>query len=519
MRASLRALATTSALAIALAGCGGGDETGTTSSGSSSSSSSGGDAGPPPPTKVTFPSTFLWGAATAGFQVEGGLDQTDWGAWAMTAGKIQNGDDPDKGPDAFNHVAGDVANLAAAGMNAYRFSIEMARFYPTRAAFDADQQDPDAIAKYDAVLAALANKNVTPLVTLHHFVWPLWMSDPSEPTKPQGWERSDAVSVFSTWCGRMAKRYGDRVEWWVTINEPNVEASVGYLATLWPPGVSDINRATKVMKQQVMAHAACYDAIHQNDKVDVDGDEKPALVSIAQHNRVYEPTDATNPDDVKAAAHSDFFWNRWILDAIVKGDLDENFDGTIGPNDKKADPSLKGRADYLGINYYGVSQVNSKGIEFPYLGIDPTQFDLPDGRPRNDLGWSIYPEGFVTVLDEAAAYGLPIVVTENGIADALDKNRSRFLLEHLFQLGIANDHGDNVIGYFHWALMDNFEWASGYCPRFGLYSVDYTQSDRPRSPTKAVDVLEELTKSRSIEQSTIDALPPYVSQPKKCATL
>jgi beta-glucosidase len=508
MLTSLRRLTFVS-LAVALAGCGGGEATSTT--GDSTSSSSGGDAGPPPPTHVSFAKTFLWGAATAGFQVEGGLDQSDWGAWSKTAGKIQNGDDPDKGPDAFNHVTDDVANLVSAGMNAYRFSIEMARFYPTRAAFDADQQDPDAIAKYDAVLAALAAKKVTPLVTLHHFVWPLWMSDPSKPTEPQGWERSDAPDVFATWCGRMAQRYGDRVDWWVTINEPNVEASVGYLATLWPPGVSDIDRAVKVMKQQVIAHARCYDAIHQSDKT--------SKVSIAQHNRVYEPATAGDPDDEKEAAHSDFFWNRWILDAIVKGDLDENFDGTIGPNDKKADPTLKGRADYLGINYYGVSQVNARSLKLPYLGVEPSQFALPDGRPKNDLGWSIYPEGFVTVLDEAAKYGLQIIVTENGIADALDKNRSRFLLEHLFQLGIANDHGDQVIGYFHWALMDNFEWASGYCPRFGLYSVDYSQSDRPRSPTKAVDVLKEVTKSRSIDQSTIDALPAYVSQPKKCATL
>ncbi|HVY44865.1 MAG TPA: glycoside hydrolase family 1 protein [Minicystis sp.] len=497
------------AITVALTGCSGGDDAG---------GAGGGGGGPPEPTTVSFPAGFLWGAATAGFQVETGLDATDWGVWAMTPGKIQNGDDPNQGPDAFAHVDEDVGDLVAAGLNAYRFSIEMARVYPTRDAFDQDQPDPDGIAKYDALFAALAKRHVTPLVTLHHFVWPTWMSDPTKSASPQGWERSDAVDVFATWCQRMGKRYGDRVDWWVTINEPTVEASVGYLATLWPPGVSDVDRMVHVMKQQVTAHARCYDMLHGSDTVDADGDGAKVKVSIAKHNRVYEPADATSAEDADAAKHSDYFWNLWFLNAIVKGDVDEGFDGTIGPKDEHADPSLAGRADYLGINYYGVSQVSAKSLRLPYLGSQPSQFGLEDGRPKNDLGWSIDPEGFGTVLDEAAGYGLPIVVTENGIADALDENRSRFLLEHAFQMGLAIRRGDPVIGYFHWALMDNFEWASGYCPRFGLYAVDETKADRPRTPTKAVSVLAAMTKASAVAQKTIDALPAYVSQPKSCAS-
>lgn len=472
---------------------------------------------PPLPKSVSFPSGFMWGAATAGFQVEAGLDDTDWGAWAMTPGKIANGDDPNDGPDAFAHVDDDVADLVATGMGAYRFSIELARLYPTRADFDADTPDADGLAKYDGLLAALAAQGVTPLVTLHHFVWPLWMSDPSAPSDPQGWERSDAGDVFATWCSRMGARYGDRVDWWVTINEPNVEGSVGYLASVWPPGVSDTDRLAAVLKAQVRAHAKCFDALHAADAIDADGDGHAAWVSIAQHQRVYEPATSSDADQA-AAAHSDYFWNQWILNAIVKGDLDEDFDGAIGPGDEHADPSLIGRADYLGINYYGVSQVSSFGLSFPFVGALPTQNDLPDGRPKTDVGWSIYPAGFVTVLDEAATYGLPIIVTENGIADASDVNRTRFTLEHLLELGVAIDHGDDVRGYFHWALMDNFEWASGFCPRFGLYSVDYTDAARPRTATKAVAALSAVIAAGKLEEATIDALPAYTSSDVPCSS-
>ncbi len=495
-------------------GCGGGDDTAATgeaastsaSSATASSTTSSSSTGMPGPKSVSFPSGFLWGAATAGFQVEGGLDATDWGAWARTAGKISNDDDPDQGPDAFAHADDDLDNLVAVGMRAYRFSLELSRVYPTREAFDADTPDADGLAKYDALFDALDARGITPLVTLHHFVWPDWMADPAQKNDPQGWERDDAVDVFTSWCERMGTRYGDRVDMWVTINEPNVEASVGYLAGLWPPGVSDTDRLATVLKAQVRAHAACYDKLHE-----VDG---AAQVSIAQHNRVYEPI-AGDDASAKAAKHSDYFWNTWILDAIVKGTVDDDFDGTP---DGPPDPTLVGRADYLGINYYGVSLINANGLSLPFVGVIPQQLDIADGRPKTDLGWSIYAQGFGQVLDEAAAYGLPIYVTENGIADQGDVNRTRFTAEHVFELGASIARGDDIRGYFHWALMDNFEWASGYCPRFGLYAVDYGDPARPRSPTKAVSFLHDLIAAGKLDASTIDALPAYVDTGEPCSS-
>jgi beta-glucosidase/6-phospho-beta-glucosidase/beta-galactosidase len=408
--------------------------------------------------------------------------------------------------------------MVSTGLNGYRFSIEMARVYPTREAFDADEPDEDGLAKYRDLLDALRGAKITPLVTLHHFAWPLYMDDPSKNTEPQGWERDDATSVFGAFCERMAREFGGEVDLWVTINEPLVEASVGYLAALWPPGVSDPERLATVMRKQVEGHARCYDKIHAADDGDADGDGKKARVSIADHHRVYEPLDPKSEADAAAVKHAKAFWNLWYLNAIVKGDLDENFDDEIGPGEPKGDPDLAGRADYLGINYYGVSEVYSKGLELPYVGVQPGQFDLQDGRPKNDLGWSIHAAGFGEVLDAAAEYGLPIVVTENGIADAKDKNRSRFLLEHVFEMGKAMKRGAKVEGYFHWALMDNFEWVSGYCPRFGLFAVDLDDAARPRKATKAVEVFRTITKDNKVTQAAIDEQPEYESKPTSCAT-
>jgi beta-glucosidase len=478
-------------------------------------SSSDPPAPPPPvsePSSVTFPKGFLWGSATAGFQIEKGLAATDWGIWAATAGKIQKGDKPDDGPDAFAHVDPDIAAMKAAGLGAYRFSIEMARVYPTRAAFDADQPDADGLAKYDALFDALAKAKITPMVTLHHFVWPSYMSDPAKKAEPQGWERSDAGDVFATWCTRMGKRYGAKADLWVTVNEPNIEAVIGYFVSLFAPGVSDIERAATVMRNQVTAHARCYDALHAADTTDADGDGKAALVGIAQHDRVYEPADPSSEDDVKAAERARYVWNQWIMDAIVKGAVDADFDGTP----EKTDPKLAGHADFFGLNYYGVSQVNAGGLKVKYLGVVPAQQDLPSARPKSDNGWDIYPAGFGTVLDEAAAYKLPIYITENGIADAKDVNRSRFTAEHLFEIGKAVTRGADVRGYMHWSLVDNFEWAAGFCPRFGLYRVDYADPARKRTPTAAVALLADIAAKGTLEKARIDALPAYQSKPFPC---
>ncbi len=446
------------------------------------------DAGPPPPSSVSFPSKFLWGTATAGYQVEKGDDNTDWTAWVAMAGKIANGDNPDVGgPDALDHVAADVQDLVSTHQNAYRFSLEWARLYPTLDAFNSNTPDPTAVAAYTSVLSALVAAHITPVVTLNHYTLPNYLDNVAEPSQPQGWENAQTTTLFVEFCSRMAALFGGQVDYWLTENEPMVLAVGGYLQGSIPPGVVfDIDRTIAVVKAEALAHTQAYDAIHAADTIDADGDGQAAIVSIAKHQRTFHPKDPTSAADIAATAHVEYLWNRWFFNVIVLGNWDDDFDGTYtGPNDKMNEPSLKGRADILGVNYYSDTLISAtEGIIIPApVNASIEQVHLGTGRPETDVGWDIYAEGLGTVVDEAKAYSLPILITENGIADHADANRPRFLYDHLFQLGWSMQRGANVIGYLHWASVDNFEWASGFCPRYGLFSYDPTTEIRTARPS------------------------------------
>jgi len=479
-----------------------------------------GDAGPPPPASVSFPAKFLWGTATAGFQVEKGDDSTDWAAWVATAGKIANGDNPDVGgPDALGHIAADVADMVATGQTAYRFSLEWARLYPTLDSFTSDTPDPTAVAAYGSLLTALVNAHITPLVTLSHYTLPQYVDDITMPAQPQGWEIPSTTKMFVEFCSRMAARWGGQVDYWITVNEPMVLAVGGYLQGSIPPGVFfDVNRTIAVIKAQALAHAQAYDAIHAADTVDADGDGKAALVSLAKHQRTFHPANPAAPADVTASAHVEYLWNQWFYNVVVLGNWDDDFDGNYtGPNDKMGDPTLKGRADFLGINYYSDTLISaSNGIIIPApVNAAIEQVHLATGRPETDVGWDIYATGMGTVVDEAKSlWNLPIVITENGIADHTDANRPRFLYDHLFQLGWAMQRGANVIGYIHWASVDNFEWASGFCPNYGLFSYDHTTEVRTARPSATE--LKNIIAAGKVTLAELNASPAYVTPTTMC---
>ncbi len=276
-----------------------------------------------------------------------------------------------------------------------------------------------------------------------------------------------------------------------------------------------MDRAFAVAKAEVRAHAACYDALHQADTTDADGDGKAALVSFAAHLRTFHPNDPTDPDDQAAADRLRYLWNDWMLNAVTRGDWDDDYDGKLdGPNDVTADPTLKGREDYIGVNYYSDTLVSaSRGIIIPVVKVAVTQDHMPTDRPKTDFAWDIYPEGLGTVMDEVAPYGLPVVITENGVADSQDVMRGRFLAEHLYQLGWAIQRGVDVRGYFHWALEDNFEWASGFCPKFGLYAVDPTTKVRTARPS--AQTYKSIIQSGKVTRAQIDAMPAY-GAPTEC---
>jgi beta-glucosidase len=469
-------------------------------------------SGPTSPASVTFPNSFLWGTATAAFQIEKGDVNTDWSAWVnLTPSKIKNGDKPDDGgPDALNHIDDDIALMQQMGVNSYRFSIEWGRLFPTA---DATAPDPTALAAYDGEMQKLQSAHITPMVTLQHFAIPTWLSDVTQPNNPQGWERPETTDAFVKFCTWAGSHYGAQVDWWVTINEPLVTAVIGYVQGGSPPGtVLAADRAFAAIKAMARAHAKCFDALHAADTVDADGDGKAAMVSVAAHLRTFHPLDPTSDDDVAATAHVHYLWNLWFLNATILGNWDDDLDGNYtGPNDTQGDPTLKGRMDYVGMNYYSDTLISAhSGLVIPIVNAAVVQDHLPTDRPKTDVAWDIYPEGLRTILDEdVAPYKLPVVITENGIADRADQNRARFLAEHLYQLGWSIQDGVDVRGYFHWSLMDNFEWQNGFCPNFGFASVDHATAARTLRASGSE--FKKIIDAKSLKSADIAALAPYVA--------
>ncbi|MBL8719117.1 MAG: glycoside hydrolase family 1 protein [Myxococcales bacterium] len=466
--------------------------------------------GPAP--EANFPKGFLFGAASAAMQIEKGLPNSDWYQWAKLPGKVINGDNPDDGPDALAHVDEDVKALVDAGANAYRFSIEWSRIYPTKADFDADKPDASALAKYHELLTKLRTAKIRPFVTLHHFSTPVWLSDVSKPKEPQAFERPEMTAAFGEFGKRMGKEFGAEVDDWVTINEPLILMLGAYVAAGHPPGAPlDLDRMVKVTRMLLEAHVAAYDGLHAGDTVDA-GTGTKVQVSIAKHNRVFYPDDPCEEQDVAAAKNADYIWNEWIYDQLVNGDVDDDLDGK---KEKTGDPKWKGKVDYIGVNYYGNTLVSAR-LKLKYLNGTPTYAGLATDLPKTDMDWDVFPHGFRPILKQLGKYKLPIYITENGIGDSQDLNKSRYLAEHLYEVGRAIEEDKlDIRGFFYWSLTDNFEWGSGFCPRFGLYRVDYTSPARPRTPTKAVATFKQIASGAKVTTALIDALPPYAA-PKKC---
>jgi beta-galactosidase len=238
------------------------------------------------------------------------------------------------------------------------------------------------------------------------------------------------------------------------------------------------------------------------------------MVSITQDVHIYYGETPGRAEDDQSAKEFSYLSNAIFLNAIVHGDFDQDFSGKLDPGEPQSDPAYKGRADYIGENYYGFSIV--RGYPgFPLVDGVTLSDNTEHGLPKNDLGWDIYPRGLGEAVDFAATYHLPIVITENGLADATDANRPRFIAEHLAELAAKIESGVDVRGYFHWSTIDNFEWSSGFCPRFGLFHVDYTDPSRSRTARPSASVYQQIIDANEVTDALLNAQPAY-SVTTKC---
>jgi beta-galactosidase len=479
------------------------------------------------PARADFPPGFLWGTAIAGFQTEaGGVPAngdpgSDWWVWAHDPTNFTNGvvsgDVPETGPGFWDRYPGDV-KLAQKRLhnNAFRLGIEWSRIFPvSTAAVDISggitpsvlQQldalaDQTAVAHYRAIFAEVRSRGLTPFVTLVHFTLPLWIHDPiatrdalagSDPNQPPptgfgpaGWLEPAIVPELAKYAAYAAWKFGDQVDLWAPLNEPIVVAVSGYVnipgtfAGHFPPGAFSFSGALAVIVNEVAGNAAAYDAVKLWDTVDADGDGSPSSVGLVHNMVLFVPQHPGQAIDVAGAQHADYIFNRVWLDATIHGDVDANVNGVADPGEHH--PEYVGKADFVGVNYY--LRGRALGLGGPVTPVIPLFDFLPTIAHSNcpgacsDLGWEIWPDGLRVVLTTAAGYGLPLYVTENGIADADDDQRPAYLVNHLQIVENAIANGLDVRGYFHWSLVDNFEWALGLEPKFGLFRYDAATQKR-----------------------------------------
>lgn len=431
----------------------------------------------PPDALPSFPDGFLWGAATSAHQVEGDNRNNQWWRFEHEPGRILDGDVSGVACDHWHRFDEDFALAAADHHNAHRLSLEWSRIEPGRGTFDAA-----AVDHYHQVFASLRKHRLTPVVTLHHFTDPLWIWDRG------GWENRETIDrfvEFATFCGR---EYGGEVDWWCTVNEPDVLAFRGWSQGVWPPAKRDDSAALAVMANLIEAHGRAYRALHAADTVDADGDGHAARVGFAKHAVILEPLRPWFPADRLLRNFEHKVFNHAVLDAAISGRIDLWIPGARGV--KRDVVELRDSVDYVGINHYTRWKVRAFAAD-PHV--------TPAGAVVNDLGWEIYPSGIASVVRDAARSGKPVLILENGVADAHDRVRPRALVETLTHLLRAIADGVKVLGYLHWSLLDNFEWAEGYQGRFGLYRVDFSDPALPRTRTRSADLFSRIAHSNAIE--------------------
>jgi len=394
-----------------------------------------------------FPPGFLWGASTSSHQVEGDNRWNDWWEYEQ-AGRL-----PHKSGDACRHYERfeqDFDMARSWGHNAHRFSIEWSRIEPSEGTWNMD-----ALAHYREVIRALRERGLEPVVTLHHFTNPAWF------TRRGGWLRRDSATLFTRYAEHTVRNLGADVKYWLTINEPTVYVVQGYINGEWPPFLKLAwIKAAIVFRNLARAHIAAYRALHRNRP-----DTMVGFAHSASHN---VPCNPRLRSDRMVARLRHLILNRAFFHLI--GACPYNVRQTAG------------NLDFIGVNYYTRTIVRSSGWGMGALIGKTCQIPRHHCRgPLSATGWEVYPPGLKSVLETLSWFGLPLFVTENGIATDDESLRRDFLVKHLQSLADALDSGVDVIGYLYWSLIDNFEWALGTRPRFGLAAVDYdTQQRLPR---------------------------------------
>lgn len=427
---------------------------------------------------LRFPKGFKWGTATAAHQIEGHNIHSDWWDWEKIPGKIKNNEPSGAACDHWNRMAEDVALMSELGVRAYRFTLEWAKIEP-----QPGEIDSSAVEHYRELLSLLDQAGIEPMITLHHFTSPRWLRERG------AWEWEGAARAFGGYAKFCFSEIAQRCRDWTTVNEPMVHLGGGYVMGVTPPEKKGFEHLKTPLLGMLRAHAEAYSVLHETAR----SLGRSVRVGMAHHLRIFDPKRRWNPIDRLLATNLSQAFNWTIAEALETGRVRMKIPGLVSIDEKIE--GLAQTQDYVGVNYYT--------RDFITLGrregkLEPVPSTRP-GAETNDLGWEIYPEGFVRVLREVARRipSKPIFITENGIADRRDEKRPEFLVTHLHALHRAISEGIPVEGYFHWSLLDNFEWIEGFEPRFGLYEVDYSSLRRIRR--RSAEIFAQITRENGVK--------------------
>lgn len=406
---------------------------------------------------LQFPTGFLWGTATSSHQVEGNNHNNQWWEFEQQPGRIWRNERSALACDWWHHAEVDFDLMQQFGLPAHRMSIEWSRIEPEPGRFD-----HRAIDRYRAMLDGMRQRNIRPMVTLHHFTNPLWLE------RMGGWENPAVVTRFQNYVRYTVRSLSDLCDQWITINEPLVYVAQGWVRGIWPPMKVSPMGTLRVFRHMLLAHGVAYQTIHSC--------APDAQVGYAMPVRVFQPSNPARWLDRKAANLKRYLGEHlWIM-ATVDGKLRP----PLGLNEYNR--TLANSADFLGINYYTRDLVRFHPDPRRLFGEEHYH---PEGE-FSDSGWrGIYseyaPQGLNQIVREVSVFDKPIYITENGLPDHDDDQRPRWLIGHLHALHQAIQDGCDVRGFYHWTFTDNFEWSEGWGLRFGLVELDpMTQKRRPR---------------------------------------
>lgn len=434
------------------------------------------------PFLASFPADFLWGAATSAFQIEGATNQDGraasiWDHFASSKGTIFRGQTAEMSADHYHRMQEDVALMAELNLSAYRFSLSWPRILPQ----GTGTVNVQGLDFYDRLVDALLARGISPVATLYHWDLPLALHEKG------GWLSRETSHAFADYAEVVARRLGDRVLWWITLNEPWCAAYLGYGLGTHAPGIADMSSAVVAAHHLLLAHGLALPRIRKHTQAQ------------ARLGMTLNLTPVSAADDqietLQGVKQTDVLYNRWFLDPLFRGQYPESLFADLGvapPPVESTDMALISTPlDFLGINYFFRSllrvgrQANARHALAPaYEPVVPVP-----GASYTEMAWEIYPQGLSDVLLRVHREYAPrlILVTENGAAFAdqwdgsnpvRDERRVQYLRDHIDVLEHARRQGVPLGGYFIWSLLDNYEWTDGYSKRFGIVYVDYATQRR-----------------------------------------